>query len=503
MRSLARPLVTLISLSRSIKEDLVKTSLGDLSRARIYLSLLLCVLGVMTSPSKVRAEDDVDSLKARIKVLEAKLAQRPHDPSHYTLPKQITFCGDTIDLTPSNIRRRFESELIKIIKRRAQVQLYINRATSVFPVIDEIAKELNTCSDLKYVAVVESALKPRAISRAKATGWWQFMPATASGFKLQVNAYLDERSDLRASTRAALTYLRRLYKRFGSWPLAMAGYNTGPGRLKRSSKAQNQSSFWSLDLYTEAERYSPRVLAMYYVLSHLKKYDFGRTLKDGWAQEPLEAYRLMLETTRYKRRVTVDETKKRKTKKTKKRRTKRKAKQRKTKQRKTKKRKIKKSKTQVNPKLFFTSLSVALKVPLRDLKRYNPHLIGDRLPIGVAFDLYLPPGHSKYLARALDYPTQPKRIYQNQSARGLGQVVARKSSVTPPPSPEEIRLRSHREALKALGGSLIGDYVVRRGDQLWQIAARAEISVAQLRKLNGLSPLSVLQIGQRLRLDVE
>ena len=443
----------------------------------------------MTSSGSSRAEDEVDTLKARIKVLEAKLARRPHDPSHYQIPRKIKFCGDHIDLSAPDVRRRFESEVLKILSRRTQVQIYINRATSVFPVIEEIAKDLDTCADLKYVAVVESALKPRAISRAKATGWWQFMPATANGFKLKVNPYLDERSDLRASTRAALTYLKRLYRRFGSWPLAMAGYNTGPGRLKRSSKAQKQRSFWSLDLYTEAERYSPRVLAMYHVLSHLKEYDFGRTLKDGWPQEPLEAYRLTLSTSRYKKRLSLPEAKR---KKGKKRRTKSKKKKSKNKKN--------KSTVHIDPKVFFTSLSVALKLPLRDLRRYNPHLIGDRLPLGITFDLYVPPGHGKYLAQALGTSDQPQRVYQNQATRALGQSVTQVQNSI---SPEEINLQSHQKALEFIGGSIKGEYIVRQGDQLWQIAARAQISVAQLQKLNGLSSLSILQIGQRLRLDIQ
>ena len=185
-------------------------------------------------------------LKSRIETLEAELAKRPRDPSAYPVPTKITFCGDQIDLSKTDIRRRFELEVIKIIKNRYQVQLYINRATSVFPVIDELAEELNTCADLKFLAVVESALKPKVVSRSKATGWWQFMPATAKGFKLKVIQGLDERSDLRASTRAALTYLKRLYKRFDSWPLAMAGYNTGPNRLKRSSKKQKRRSVLEL-----------------------------------------------------------------------------------------------------------------------------------------------------------------------------------------------------------------------------------------------------------------
>lgn len=409
--------------------------------------------------SAVYAEttSEVDRLKAQVAKLKRELSKRPNDPSHYPVPKQLTFCGQEIKFDKPDFRRRFEKEIIRIIRHRAQVQLYINRATATFPVIEELAGQLNTCSDLKYVAVVESALKPRAVSHAKATGWWQFMPNTARGFRLQMNAYLDERSDLYASTRAALTYLTRLNKRFDSWLLAMAGYNTGPGRLKRSSKSQKQGDFWSLDLYTEAERYSPRVLAMYHVLTHLKEYDFGRGINDGWPQEPLKIYQVTLKVSEYKRSGSAD------------------------------------------PRVYLKALALSLKMSLRDLKRYNPHLIGERLPIGVTFNLYLPPAKGARVKRALGATAQVKLIYTNQAARALPQSEEH----TPDEAPRPISVSQGSDAeavISKLGGTISGMYQVRSGDQLWQIAARARLSVTQLRRLNGLSPLSVLRAGQKLKL---
>lgn len=464
----------------------------------LALVLSITVSGTVSSSNLACAEESIQDLKARIKALETELAGRPKDPSAYPIPKSLTFCGDTIDLSKGDMQRRFELEVIKIIKNRYQVQLYIKRATSVFPEIEEIAEELDTCADLKFLAVVESALKPKVVSRAKATGWWQFMPATAKGFKLKVTTGLDERSDLRASTRAALTYLKRLYKRFNSWPLAMAGYNTGPNRLKRSSHKQKRGSFWDLDLYTEAERYSPRVLAMYHVLTHLKDYDFAKDLDDGWPQEPLVSYRLKLPKAKYQETTYITKTIKVKPAKSRGRK-----KRNRGRRAKTQTRKIKKKITKVNPKLNYNTVAIALDIPVRDLRRFNPHLKGEHLPLDVAFNFYLPPNRSHYLTK--HFPAHSgQAVHKNKAAREL------KLNHSPSVKPSQAIIldrseqsNSTAQAIKQLGGPLENTYLVKTGDQLWQIAARARLSISQLKKINKLGPLSVLKVGQRLKLKLD
>lgn len=457
--------------------------------------LTLIVTFALYCPQRGAAENELTVLKSRIKELEAELAKRPKDPSSYPVPNTLKFCGDEIEFKAGDSKKRLELEIIKIVKNRFQVQLYINRATSVFPVIEEIAKEEKTCPDLKFLAVVESALKAKVVSRAKATGWWQFMPATAKGFKLKVTPELDERSDLRSSTRAALRYLKKLYKRFDSWPLAMAGYNTGPNRLKRSSKKQKRDSFWDLDLYTEAERYSPRVLAMYHVLTHLKEYDFGRTLQDGWAQEPQEVFRLFLKSSKFKKVKYVTQKVKVKIK-DKKRRGKKRKKAR------TIIKKVKKKVVTIDQRIKFNPLALYLDVPLRDLQRFNPHLIGKHLPLDTSFNLYLPPGRMEELKKAL-LLDKVDLVYENQAAKDLkkqGKEVARSATYKPIELNKESTLS---ELINQLGGPIEGTYTVQVGDQLWQIATRAQISVEQLKKLNGLNALSILKVGQQLHLQLD
>ena len=133
---------------------------------------------------------------------------------------------------------------------------------------------------------------------------------------------------------------------------------------------------------------------------------------------------------------------------------------------------------------------------LRDLKRYNPHLIGERLPIGVTFNLYLSPAQGRQVKRALGRAARVKLVYRNRAARELKATPSPEAIEAPP----EVKVPA--DPLNQLGGAIANSYYkVQSGDQIWQIAARARISVQRLRELNGLSPLSTLRVGQRLKLN--
>jgi len=131
--------------------------------------------------------------------------------------------------------------------------------------------------ELKYLAVVESALKPRAKSRVGATGLWQFMFATGKQYGLEVSSYVDERCDPLRSTNAAAEYLAALYKTFGDWDLALAAYNSGPGNvtkaIRRSGGYQN---YWNIRpfLPRETAGYLPAFLATLYLFEYADAHGF-------------------------------------------------------------------------------------------------------------------------------------------------------------------------------------------------------------------------------------
>ncbi|HEY1128276.1 MAG TPA: transglycosylase SLT domain-containing protein [Roseateles sp.] len=147
---------------------------------------------------------------------------------------------------------------------------YVERMTSrgsryLFHIVEEVEKR-GMPTELALLPFVESAFVTHAVSSAKATGMWQFMPATGRDFDLKQNIFRDDRRDVLASTRAALDYLGRLYKQFGDWHLALAAYNWGQGNVQKAV-ARNQrlglpTDYASLKMPDETRYYVPKLQAV-------------------------------------------------------------------------------------------------------------------------------------------------------------------------------------------------------------------------------------------------
>jgi membrane-bound lytic murein transglycosylase D len=129
--------------------------------------------------------------------------------------------------------------------------------------------------DLIYLAMIESGLNPYAYSYAHASGCWQFIPGTGKIYNLDRSWWLDERRDPEKATVAAARYLRALYEEFGSWPLALAGYNCGEGRVRRSIRSQGTDDFWELDLPRQTMNYVPLYMATAMIATNPERYGFG------------------------------------------------------------------------------------------------------------------------------------------------------------------------------------------------------------------------------------
>ena len=135
----------------------------------------------------------------------------------------------------------------------------------LYHIVDELeARKMPT--ELALLPFVESAFNPQAVSSARASGMWQFMPATGKNFDLKQNVFRDERRDVQASTRAALDYLERLHKMFGDWHLALAAYNWGEGNVKkaiaRNQRAGLPTGYTDLTMPMETRMYVPKLQAM-------------------------------------------------------------------------------------------------------------------------------------------------------------------------------------------------------------------------------------------------
>jgi membrane-bound lytic murein transglycosylase D len=160
---------------------------------------------------------------------------------------------------------------IYTVERRDQVSQILGLAQLYFPLFDEMLDKYHLPLELKYLAVVESALNPLAVSKSGAVGLWQFKINSAKMFNLTVNSYVDERMDPVKSTEAACQYLEYLYKIFNDWHLALAAYNTGPGPVRNAIlRANGETNFWKIYefLPESAQNYVPAFIAAAYTMNN-------------------------------------------------------------------------------------------------------------------------------------------------------------------------------------------------------------------------------------------
>lgn len=264
---------------------------------------LVCALVFVGQSFAGPAEDRLAEIESKLQAIQrqVKVLNENATPavSHIKMPKTETICGEPVPLSDPEVSRRIEFEFLLIMQDRGQVALWMKRAQAVFPRMEKIFKEMNACSDLKYLALIESGLRPRALSRAKAKGYWQFINSTGKFFGLNTTSEWDQRSDFRRSTEAAVKYLTQLHGQFGAWDLAMAAYNTGQGRLAKEIAAQKVKSYWRLRLLREAERYVPKFVAAKMVMERLSEYGFDQRETLGWSRPNVDYVRVVL--NRYQR----------------------------------------------------------------------------------------------------------------------------------------------------------------------------------------------------------
>ena len=241
------------------------------------LALALCAAGCATAPVPPpagsliadRRSPIVDDLEHTQKLIEAR-ETRPvvatadlesaasiPIPDHPSIGKAITLFAGPL---------------------KASVQESLIRSGQYKPLIDHVLAEYNLPKALAYLPVIESAYLPTLTSRAGARGIWQFMASTAREYGLRVDWWVDERADPERSTRAAAAYLKDLYRQFNDWPLALAAYNAGAGRVQRAMSRTGSATFWDLLERTavpaETRGYVPTFFATIMIASDPASYGF-------------------------------------------------------------------------------------------------------------------------------------------------------------------------------------------------------------------------------------
>jgi membrane-bound lytic murein transglycosylase D len=257
----------------------------------------------------------------------------------------------------TSIRSRFEQWLIRLSRYR--------------PLVENIFAEFNLPSDLVYLSLVESGFNPYAYSRAKATGPWQFMKGTGKLYGLRIDHYVDERRDPIKSTVAAARYLRDLYDLFGTWPLAMAAYNAGEGKVMRALQKAQAETFWDISktklIRRETKQYVPRIMAATVIAKNPEQY--------GFRQEPVAPHQF--------------------------------------------------EEVIVNRPLHFRAIAKVTGIPYEELRLLNPELRRDATPPDdSAYHLKVPVGTAAKVVQVLDrvptykFPPLPTKSYRVKADTG-------------------------------------------------------------------------------------
>jgi len=242
-------------------------------------------------------EQSVSRLQSEVKNLENQLKQTKDRPpvTPYKLPREMFLCGERIPTENKNVWENLDREFLLTLSNDVQVLLWMKRARRYFPHIEKRLRDLSLPDDLKYVTIVESGLRPYAVSPSGAAGIWQFIPATGEKYEMRKNRIVDERFDFFKATEGAMAYLKALYEEFRSWALSLAAYNVGENRVRKEIDLQGTRDYYFLDLPLETERYVYKIAVAKMILSETEKYGFHLDEKELY--DPLQVERVQIELT--------------------------------------------------------------------------------------------------------------------------------------------------------------------------------------------------------------
>lgn len=345
------------------------------------------------------------------------------------------------------------------------IQTSLLRSARYKKLIDQALEAEGLPKGLAYLPVIESAYMPSLTSRAGAHGIWQFMPETAREYGLRVDWWIDERADPERSTKAAAEYLRDIYRQFNDWPLTLAAYNCGPGRVRRALDSTGATTFWQLldqsALPKETRGYVPTFFATLIIATDPQTYGFR-------LGEPTDIDERVVDVTgpvslKYLAEVAgVDE----------------------------------KTIRELNPALrrgIVPPGRAPVRLPARAAEPVAARattLRNDDANVAVC-SFTLRSGDSvKKLARAIG--TSPETILAMNHIRSASSVGRGDSIYLPVRARELGTLLAHYDEPAVF-------YKVRKGDTLYSIARHHGLSVEELRDLNDLPKHSPLHAGQKLR----
>jgi membrane-bound lytic murein transglycosylase D len=425
-----------------------------------------------TSTPSTEPAEPAEPTTPHVAIIDEPAPESDEDePTTYDVPIILNASVEAhIDYFNTRIRDKFE--------------LWLSRSGRYLPLMREIFRENNLPEDLVFVSLIESGFNPYAYSRARAVGPWQFMRATGKHYRLRIDEWIDERRDPIKSTYAAAAYLKDLYAMFNSWPLALASYNAGEGRVGRAMKRSKADDFWDLRttryLHPETRNYVPKFMAATIIAKNPEKYGFNLNY-----HEPLRFDEVVVDRP-------------------------------------------------TDLKLIAKTAGVSYE----EVKELNPELKQSVTPINYEnYRVKLPFGtKATFEERFANIPEWEKSVWIKHTVR-RGETlasIAKKFGTTAStlrdinhlkrtsvrlgakilvPTGNRTALEEDEASSSVANAALILEeplaaaakplrYRVKRGDTLWSIAQRFNTTITKIREWNGLGSRSTIRAGQRLSLYV-
>jgi membrane-bound lytic murein transglycosylase D len=362
---------------------------------------------------------------------------------------------------------------------RATFQTWLSRSTRYIPMMKQVLREEGLPEDLIYLSMIESGFNPRAYSKASAVGPWQFIKPTGVRYGLEVSTWVDERRDILKSTKAAAKYLGELHTIFGSWYLAAAGYNAGEGRVLSAIRDSKTRNFWELsrqkgNFRAETRDYVPKIIAAALVAKDPEKYGF----KDIPYESPLSW-----------KTVTI------------------------------------------GPRRDLRSVADIAGVDYEVVRILNAELRLEVTPPDGNYDVRVPPeSHERVAARVNDIRERSVPLYANHKI-GRGETLSQIANRYRVRVSEILEANNIRRANSIRAGATLKIPIVkgaatrsiaspqpnsarrgpssmapnswkrvrvRRGDSLWKLSERHNVSMNELRRMNNMSSKSNLQAGSTI-----
>lgn len=350
-------------------------------------------------------------------------------------------------------------------RSRKEVSNILSEGEFYFPLFEEVLDREGLPLELKYLPVIESALNPKARSRAGATGLWQFMLKTGKNYKLEINSLVDERCDPMKSTAAAAKYLKDLYNIYEDWNLVIAAYNCGPGNVNKAiRRSGGKTDFWAIYNYLpkETRSYVPSFIAATYIMNYHQEHNIS----------PAE----------YKYHVSMDSLK-------------------------------------VNKRVHFKQIASAVGISLDELRQYNPQYRNDIIPGGVKeYVLNLP---TRNVLAFIDnehiiYGKKKEELISDKELPNIPEpdknpLLAQQEIINEQIIDDVVFIEPKIEQPKVIRKITVSSNVhqaqkvvtyhqVANGETIYRIAKNYDVSIEELKDWNNLSSNNI-KVGSQLKIE--